>query len=590
MFKKYRIDYLLFGGSAAFIVTLLTIVIWIAYSYSAQQMVQNTSYYQQGLLNELYNKVDIQMKSIEQISLTATRNTNLLDDVNVPGDKYSNYKKRKEMESFLAQLTFSTPDIESVHFYIKQTLQFEPQGPVKFIEHDLIKEEVWYNPAIENNDFGWIGEHDIRTVQGEKRVISFVRKVYSVAGDYRGLLLLNIKASSIRKLIESHNPAANRILLDSGGRLITMIGGDTMSQDQVEAYLENIKGESGYMKTKSVNSGLSDSSEHLMVWAKHFDRDWTLIESTPWKDITGGSFRLAMVLLLAGGSAMLIALCFNLFFSRQFVKPIGLLLHEMSRNSVNVNKVSLPAGYRNEFGALFSGYRRLIERIQELYASLEDQYRRQKEAEIKALQAMINPHFLYNTLDQLNWMAIAGGQEKMSTILELMGKMFRIGLSNGESVIIIRDELLHMECYMQIQQIRLGEQFVLRVDVPETIRDLYIPKMTLQPFIENAIMHGFHGKKEGTIEVCAEITKNAEVVFRITDNGNGLRDNWQEPKKRKTGGYGIRNVRERIDIYFGSSYGLELMPNMDGPGTTVHIRIPVLNNKEEQGDAACGKL
>jgi two-component system sensor histidine kinase YesM len=262
------------------------------------------------------------------------------------------------------------------------------------------------------------------------------------------------------------------------------------------------------------------------------------------------------------------------------VKPIGLLLQEMSRNSVNVNKISLPKGYRNEFGALFSGYRKLIERIQELYASLEDQYRRQKEAEIKALQAMINPHFLYNTLDQLNWMAIAGGQEKMSRILELMGKMFRIGLSNGESVISIRDELLHMECYMQIQQIRLGEQFVLRVDVPETMKDLSIPKMTLQPFIENAIMHGFHGKKEGTIEVCAEITKDAVVVFRITDNGIGLRNDWQEPKKRKTGGYGIRNVRERIDIYFGGSYGLELMPNTDGPGTTVLIRIPALNNKE----------
>ncbi len=461
---------------------------------------------------------------------------------------------------------------------------------MKFIEHDLIKEEDWYNPAIENNDFGWIGEHEIRTAQGEKQVISFIRKVYSAAGDYRGLLLLNIKASSIKKLIESHNPSANRILLDSGGRLVTMIGSESMSQDRIKAYLANINSDSGYMKTEAVSGGSADSSEYLMVWAKRFNRDWTLIESTPWEEITGGSFRLAIVLLLAGGSAMLIALCFNLFFSRQFVKPIGLLLQEMSRNSVNVNKINLPAGYRNEFGALFAGYRKLLERIQELYASLEDQYRRQKEAEIKALQAMINPHFLYNTLDQLNWMAIAGGQEKMSTILELMGKMFRIGLSNGESVISIRDELLHMECYMQIQQIRLGEQFALRVDVPESIQDLYIPKLTLQPFIENAIMHGFHGKKEGLIEVCAEITKDAVVVFRITDNGIGLRDDWQQPKKRKTGGYGIRNVRERIDIYFGGGYGLELKPNTDGPGTTVLIRIPVLNNIEGQGDAACGKL
>ncbi len=152
------------------------------------------------------------------------------------------------------------------------------------------------------------------------------------------------------------------------------------------------------------------------------------------------------------------------------------MLAEMADTRAARKKINLPEDYRNEFGVLFSGYRKLIDRIQQLYVSLEDQYKRQRSAEIKALQAMINPHFLYNTLDQLNWMAIEAGQDRMSRILELMGTMFRIGLSNGESLITLREELLHTECYLKIQQLRWEEGLTVEIDVPEQLQHFFYPQ------------------------------------------------------------------------------------------------------------------
>ncbi|WP_313996639.1 sensor histidine kinase [uncultured Paenibacillus sp.] len=521
------------------------------------------------------------MNAIEQISLSATRNVNLLD-ATTPTDAYSNYRKQSELASFLAQITYVTPDIESVYYFVKETFQFQPpaQSPVRFVPYDSIGEESWYVDAVEDTDFVWIGERTVRSNQGDIQVVSFARKVYTVTGEYRGLLLFNVSASSVNSAIQGGSASANRILLDSGNRPIAMIG-ERFPEEQVQAYMKDIQSDSGSVRIRLGEE--DDTRQYLMVWAKQFNSNWTLVEFTPWQEITSGSVRIAVVLLLVGGTAIVFALVFTLLFARQFVKPIRLLLQEMSRNSVNVNRIHLPEGYRNEFGTLFIGYRKLIERIQGLYTSLEEQYARQKEAEIKALQAMINPHFLYNTLDQLNWMAIGAGQEKMSRILELMGRMFRIGLSNGESLITIREELTHVECYIEIQQIRLGEGLTCRIDVPEEVRHLYIPKMTLQPFIENAVIHGFHGRKEGAITIYARKAEPNVVQFKISDNGAGLKADWREPQTRQTGGYGLKNVRERIHIYFGEEASIELKPNLPS-GTSALIRIPVLRDKEGMGE------
>jgi len=581
MFKRYRIDYLLFGGLTSFVLVLLTIVIWLTYSLTTQEMVRLTTYYQKGNLSELYNKVEIQMRSIEQISLAASRNSVTTEFPDLTGDSYLDYQRREELATFLNNITYSTPIIQSIDYYTVNTMPSRAQGLVSFMDLNQAKQQNWYGFA-DNADFAWIGEHTIPTVQGNINAVSFARKIYSNSGKYQGFLVLNMKASSIQKLMSGEMQASNRILLDSGGRVITYIG-DSSLHKKIQSYLPDIKEENGYLKVGVPNDeDLTGAKKNtLMVWSTHYNSSATLIQLTPWGQITQPSVHISVVLSLVGASAIVIALLFTLYFSNLFITPIRQLLHEMGRYSANMNKVNLPEDYHNEFGVLFSGYRKLMDRIKTLYSSLENQYKQQKKAEIKALQAMINPHFLYNTLDQLNWMALSAGHDKLSQILELMGKMFRIGLSNGESLITIREEFMHAQCYIQIQQLRWEEGLTVSMDLPEHLKEWYIPKMTLQPFIENAIMHGFNERLTGSIVVKAA-EAGGEVVISITDDGVGLKPNWNAAREGHTGGYGIRNVRERFEAFFGHRYHVEIANNLQGSGTSVSIRFPVLKAKVQE--------
>ncbi|WP_274652024.1 cache domain-containing sensor histidine kinase [Paenibacillus humicola] len=580
LFKKFRIDYLMYGGFSGVMIVMLSIVIWLTYTLSTQEMVRMTSYYQQGLLGELSNKTEIQMLAIEQHSLAAARNPVLTEYTRTDGDSYSNYQKVSELELYLASITYVTPIIQSIDYYTNlMPVSVTSQSPVTFYREDQAKRENWY-AVVENTDFAWIGEHRKHTYQGEINVVSFARKIYSGTGAFQGILLLNVKASALQSLVRGDSPDANRMLLDSGGRVITSIG-DPQLYAKLASYKDEMTDNSGYVKTANEGrSGLfSPASPYLIVWAKHADNGQTLVELTPWRKVTAGSVHTAIILSIVGISAILLSLLVTLLLAHQFLKPIRLLLHEMGRYSGRAGQIQLPEDYRNEFGILFKGYRKLMNRIHMLYVSLENQYKRQKNAELKALQAMINPHFLYNTLDQLNWMALSAGQDKLSRILELMGKMFRIGLSNGESLITVREEFVYAECYVKIQQYRWEEGLTVTLDVPDSVKRLYIPKMTLQPFIENAIMHGFNERTTGTIHIAVK-EEAGNLVVRIVDDGVGLKPGWDAPDKRKTGGYGIRNVRERYFTLFGDRAAIEIAGSADTAGTSVRIRLPVLTGSE----------
>ena len=185
----------------------------------------------------------------------------------------------------------------------------------------------------------------------------------------------------------------------------------------------------------------------------------------------------------------------------------------------------------------------LIERSESLFNSLIKQHKRQRNAEIKALQANIYPHFVYNTLDQLNWSAIEYGYDDMS-------KMLRIGLSSGESIITMKDEITYLNYYLQIQQIQMEGHLQCDFDVPDEVLHYFIPKLTFQPFFENAIIHGFQGRRKGKVGL--EIEEAGDyLVIKILDDGVGSETFDRKPSKFQTGGYGIRNVVERLDVYFG---------------------------------------
>ena len=174
-------------------------------------------------------------------------------------------------------------------------------------------------------------------------------------------------------------------------------------------------------------------------------------------------------------------------------------------------------------------------------------------------------------------MAIAEGQEKMSRILELMGRMFRIGLSHGESFITIDEELTHVACYLEIQQIRWEDGLEYEVQASQEVRNLFIPKMTLQPFVENSIIHGFNARQSGRIQIKAE-EAGGRVRMTIIDDGSGLAPESKGSHRRK-GGYGIRNVRERFSAYFNENYEIHVKDG-EFEGVVVTIIFPRLEEAQ----------
>ncbi|MFM9280562.1 sensor histidine kinase [Paenibacillus jiagnxiensis] len=572
-FKIYRIDRLFFLGFALFLIVVLGCAVWASYTISSRELAATSSYYQQQLLNEVNNELSARLTTIEQISLSTSRDQELIDLLSGSSSTYEHYRKTRETELSLQTLTYSIPLIQGIDLYMNNPFSTSSQeGYIHFRSLQEAPGQSWY-PLVEQGDFTWSGEYTVPSVQGDVPVMSFVRKI--VYDDkYLGILAIHVKAGSIKNILSGDTPGTNRVMLDSSGRQLLAVG-EVPGQALPAGRTDEMTEANGVLRLNG-EAGMNDT---LLVYSKVDNSHWVLVQMTPWEQITAGSRRLAEVIGLIGLTAVLLTSLLALWLSKQFTRPLKQLIGAMKRFSIGDKEPMLPEDYRNEFGQLFSGYRQQNERINQLYQSLQQRLEQQRRAEIKALQANINPHFLYNTLDQLNWMAIERGQERISRILELMGRMFRIGLSNGESFITLEEEADHIRCYLEIQQIRWESGLNFSIELPDAARNLYVPKMTLQPFVENCIVHGFNGRDHGFIRICVQ-EDGERVLLTVEDDGRGLHSASTE-RNRTNGGYGIRNVRERIDAYFGSTYGVALSNRTEG-GTRAIITLPHLAERPQQ--------
>jgi two-component system, sensor histidine kinase YesM len=567
-FKKFRIDSLFFRCFSILMIVVLACIIYVSYNISSKTLVATTSHYQQQLLDELNNEITTRLVMIEQLSLSTSRDNEMIALLRNNQDEFDRYRKIVNVQNTLANLTYSIPIIQGIDLYMERPLKNEANSYIQFQDIRELDKEGWTR-YLDKSDSAWTAEHEIPSFQGNVPVLSFGRKILFNDTALVGVVVIHVKANEIRTLLTGHTSGSNRIMTDMNGQEFLKIG-KTLEQMELSQWVNMKTEQSGYVHIKG-NSRMKDS---LLVYSKLANSNWALVEMTSWSQITSGSVRLAEAISIIGVAAVLLVLVLTLYLSKQFTKPIKTLVQAMTSYSLGGKKVNLPSDYQNEFGYLFAGYRKQNERIEELYESLQRRYEQQRKAEIKALQANINPHFLYNMLDQLNWMAIEAGQNELSRILELMGQMFRIGLSNGDSFITVEKELEHITCYLEIQQLRWGEGLDYSIEAPPEVLELYIPKLTLQPFVENSIVHGFNTRLAGNVQIRISLQEETLQIV-LLDNGIGLKQGAENPKKRHTGGYGLRNVKERIAGYFGDGYGVVLTEREEG-GTRAEILLPLL--------------
>jgi two-component system, sensor histidine kinase YesM len=245
----------------------------------------------------------------------------------------------------------------------------------------------------------------------------------------------------------------------------------------------------------------------------------------------------------------------------------------------------------NEIQRLSEGFNLMVSKLKTLMDENFEEGLRRKEAELDALQAQINPHFLYNTLESINWgaMMLTNGPNKVSDMVTALSDLLRLSINKGKEIVTIEEEVNHVKSYLLIQQERYNEKFDVEWQIDENVYKYKTIKLILQPLVENAIYHGLEtcaGK--GIIKIMGKIVENS-IKIVITDNGIGMSteilDNIQRSlennalKENNNRSIGLKNVNDRIQLYFGKKYGLKVFSE-EGKGTTIEIYLPLYEDIE----------
>lgn len=288
------------------------------------------------------------------------------------------------------------------------------------------------------------------------------------------------------------------------------------------------------------------------------------------------------VLLLRAVLLMLLAI---FFMYRSFTRPLSDLEQAMGAVQEGRFGLQIKNGRRDEIGRLIDSFNYMSNKIDLLIQEVYEGRLAQKNAEIEALQAQINPHFLYNTLDSINWMLIDRGENDISEIVVSLGKLMQYCVDTGDALVTLEQECQYVQDYLRIQKNRLEDRLQYSLEIEESIRSLRVPKLILQPLVENSIRHAIEPfQREGFISIRAW-TQNGRAEIAVSDNGCGMSQAQilalTQPAGQEEGrtGIGVRNVARRLKLFFGEESGLVIESRPDA-GTRVTIVIPLKTKGE----------
>ena len=301
------------------------------------------------------------------------------------------------------------------------------------------------------------------------------------------------------------------------------------------------------------------------------------------QDAISGSVRRILLeeipLIIACG---FIILFLGLSFSRIFTRKIEELTKNMDQVNHGSREVTVSSDSEDEVGILINSFHNMMDEINRLIDEVYVNKIALKEYELKALQAQINPHFLYNTLSMMNWMAIRSNQMEISKVTLALSTFYRTALSKGEDVVTVENCIQNMQAYLEIQLTMHDNNFTVDWDIDPTIKNEKMPKLLLQPVVENAIEHGIDEKEDGDKKLFLSFRGNGDdVEITVRDNGMGMPQEKAETLVTyQAKGYGLKNVNDRIRLLYGEKYGIQIFSAPD-EGTTVVMRFPKEGRKNE---------
>jgi two-component system sensor histidine kinase YesM len=326
-----------------------------------------------------------------------------------------------------------------------------------------------------------------------------------------------------------------------------------------------------------------DNTRYIVTYKTSGITGWKIIGISPESEMTKDISMLGQVIFYLIASIILIIILLTLYLTNILSNPIRELRSLMKRASENDLSIYADIKTRDEIGQLAGSFNKMINKISVLMDKVVEDQLKMRKMEMKAMQEQIKPHFVYNTLDSIIGLLEQNRNDDAINIIDSLGKFFRTSLSHGREVVLIREEIEHIRSYLAIQQFRFCNKFDYLFEIDDEICKLKTVKLILQPLIENSIYHGIRNLNKKGLVVINGYIKEEQVIFEISDNGDGISEEKIMHINKIMSGeeiiddeniyFGIRNVNERIKLNFGEAYGLKYQSKVSA-GTKVIVNIP----------------
>lgn len=447
-----------------------------------------------------------------------------------------------------------------------------------------INEQSWFNSVLKNQNLLVFSSPHVQNLFEGKHswVVSLSRAVtFSKDGKkISGVLLVDMNFQSIGELCQNVNLGKKGYIyiVDSTGNIVyhpqqqliysglKYENNDDVLKHQKGTFMENLDGEKRMISVKPVNY-----TEWKIVGVSYMDEIVSIKNDTT-------SF---VLIILCFGIVVVITI--SIVISAKITRPIKQLEKSMKKVEEGCFDIVVDVKGDDEVIRLSRNFNIMVTRIKELMKQIVYEQELKRKSELNALQAQINPHFLYNTLDSIVWMAENEKSEDVITMVTALARLFRISISRGKNIITVKEELEHAKNYLIIQKIRYKNKFKFDFEVDDRVLQFKTMKLLLQPIIENAIYHGIeYMVDEGNIKITANI-EDGKLLYRVIDNGLGIKAELlkkilsHETETKSGSGVGVKNVHERIQLYYGLEYGLEIESEIE-EGTTVKIWLPIVES------------
>ncbi|MDC3418232.1 cache domain-containing sensor histidine kinase [Aquibacillus salsiterrae] len=571
------------------ILCLGLLINWTVKRVVEEQVNENTL----QLISKVNETLEFYMNNMQSITYYIGSNEKVIDFLGTGSDQILD-DAEYELQRYLRKFTTLSPEVAGI-------LVVNNQG--NYISNELIvpnnrdlTKETWYKKAINNKGiFTIIGQPTNRSISSlvnykNDEVVTAVRAIIDpFSQEVQGVILIDLKLRVIAETLVD-------VRLGKSGYLMVVDGLNETIYQPDDPLIKALPEDRLFTSENSGSFSKEINNEKIQfIYQRSPFTNWTTIGVFPTKETIFEIREIQFYLIVFIMLILFFGIPVSYFFANSISSPISQLMSFMRKAEAGKLNVRYEENRYDEIGMLGRSFNKMLSQINELMRVTERNEREKRQAEFKSLQANINPHFLYNTLDTIQWMARRKNADEVAEVVESLAKLFRIGLSKGRDMITVDSEFEHIESYLLIQKTRYREKLNYQINVDQRAKSLYVLKFILQPIVENAIYHGIKQRRgPGNILVSVQ-EKEDKLIIVVQDDGIGMskgqlhqmrqalneaveRTESQTDDKEKKG-YGILNVQARILLAFGKDYGIQI-DSQEQEGTTVELMLPILKEGE----------